>query len=89
MSGDKDILIRLLNKLEERKNNGDTERELGFLLEGFRFALEDNMDLSEKGFKIVERIYKELKENKEGKGNIIEKYKDIIRRGTGECAKKK
>lgn len=80
MSSDKEILVSLLNKLEERKNNGDTERELGFLLEGFRFALEDNMDLSEKGLKIVERIYKELKENRDGKENIIEKYKDIIRK---------
>ena len=87
MSSDKEILVSLLNKLEERKNNGDTERELGFLLEGFRFALEDNMDLSEKGLKIVERIYKELKENREGKENIIKKYKDIIRKGIGECAK--
>ena len=80
MNGDRDILVRLLNKLEKRKNNVDTERELGFLLEGFRFALEDNMDLSEKGLKIVEKIYKELKENRDGKENIIEKYKDIIRK---------
>ncbi len=70
---DRDILIRLLNKLEKRKKNGDTERELGFLLEGFRFTLEDT-ELSEKGLKIIEKIYKELKANKEGKENVIEKY---------------
>ncbi len=70
---DRDILIKLLNKLEKRKKNGDTERELGFLLEGFRFTLED-AGLSEKGLKIIEKIYKELKANKEGEENVIEKY---------------
>ena len=70
---DREILLRVLNKLEKRKQNGATERELGFLLEGFSFALEDT-ELSENGLEVIKRIYKELKANKDGKENIIEKY---------------
>ena len=73
MSSDKEILVSLLNKLEKRRQNGDTERELGFLLEGFRFALEDT-ELSKEGMGLIERIYKELKNNKDDEQNVIEKY---------------
>ena len=70
---DKEILISVLNKLEKRRQNGATERELGFLLEGISLALEDT-ELSTSGLELIKRIYKELKENRDGKENVIEKY---------------
>ena len=70
---DREILLRVLNKLEKRKQNGSTERELGFLLEGLTLTLADT-GLSVEGSETVKRIYKELKENKDGKESIIEKY---------------
>ena len=73
MSSDKEILVKILNKLEKRRQNGATERELGYLLEGFSIALEDT-ELSKEGMGLIERIYKELKNNKDGKQNVIEKY---------------
>ena len=73
MSNDKEILVSLLKKKEKRRQNGDTERELGYLLEGFSIALEDT-ELSKEGMGLIERIYKELKNNKDGKQDVIEKY---------------
>ena len=73
MRNDKEILISLLTKLEKRRQNGATERELGFLLEGLSIAFEDT-ELSESGLEIIKRIYKELKANKDEKESVIEKY---------------
>ena len=73
MRNDKEILISLLTKLEKRRQNGATERELWFLLEGLSIAFEDT-ELSESGLEIIKRIYKELKANKDEKESVIEKY---------------
>ena len=73
MRNDKEILISLLTKLEKRRQNGATERELGFLLEGLSIAYKDT-ELSKNGLEIIKRIYKELKANKDEKESVIEKY---------------
>lgn len=73
MRNDKEILISLLTKLEKRKQNGATERELGYLLEGLSIAYKDTA-LSNAGLELIKRIYKELKANKDGKESVIEKY---------------
>ena len=70
---DREILLRVLTKLEKRKQNGSTERELGFLLEGLSLTLADT-ELSANGLEVIKRIYKELKANKNEEENIIEKY---------------
>ncbi len=70
---DREILLRVLTKLEKRKQNGSTERELGFLLEGLSLTLADT-ELSANVLEVIKRIYKELKENRDGKENVIEKY---------------
>ena len=73
MRSDREILISLLTKLEKRKQNGATERELGYLLEGLSIAYKDT-PLSNNGLELIKRIYKELKANKAEKESVIEKY---------------
>ena len=73
MRSDREILISLLTKLEKRKQNGATERELGYLLEGLSIAYKDTA-LSNNGLELIKRIYKELKANKDEKESVIEKY---------------
>ena len=73
MRSDREILISLLTKLEKRKQNGATERELGYLLEGLSIAYKDTA-LSNNGLELIKRIYKELKANKDEKERVIEKY---------------
>jgi ligand-binding sensor protein len=70
----KNFILKQLESLEKRKNNGATDRELGFLLEGYICASESEDEDVKDVLEVLRMIKKDLKNNKENI-NIIEKYK--------------
>ena len=70
----KNFILKQLETLEKRKNNGATDRELGFLLEGYICASESEDEDVKDVLEVLRMIKKDLKNNKEDI-NVIEKYK--------------
>ena len=70
----KEFILRQLESLERRKNKGATDRELGFLLEGYICASASDDEDVKDVLEILRMIKKDLKNNKENI-NVIEKYK--------------
>ena len=70
----KNFILKQLESLEKRKNNGATDRELGFLLEGYICASESEDEEVKDVLEVLRMIKKDLKNNKENT-NVIEKYK--------------
>ena len=70
----KNFILKQLESLEKRRNNGATDRELGFLLEGYICASESEDEDVKDVLEVLRMIKKDLKNNKEDI-NVIEKYK--------------
>ena len=70
----KNFILKQLESLEKRRNNGATDRELGFLLEGYICASESEDEEVKDVLEVLRMIKKDLKNNKENT-NVIEKYK--------------
>ena len=70
----KNFILKQLESLEKRKNNGATDRELGFLLEGYICASESEDENVRDVLEVLKMIEKDLKNNKENI-DVIGKYK--------------
>ena len=70
----KNFILKQLESLEKRRNNGATDRELGFLLEGYICASESEDENVRDVLEVLKMIEKDLKNNKENI-DVIGKYK--------------
>ena len=70
----KNFILKQLESLEKRRNNGATDRELGFLLEGYICASESEDENVRDVLEVLKMIEKDLKNNK-GNIDVIGKYK--------------